>query len=51
MKDNKEILSLTHQILNEFKQIQAVMDNGLDAEIALELIKAARKEKVDDLDK
>ena len=43
--DNEDLLPLTHQILNEFKQIQAVMDNGLDAELALTLIKATKKEK------
>jgi|TARA_R110000744_G_scaffold229793_1_gene347826 hypothetical protein len=43
--DNKDLLPLTLQILDEFKQIEAVMDNGLDAELALELIKQTKKEK------
>ena len=43
--DNKNLLPLTLQILDEFKQIGAVMNNGLDAELALELIKQTKKEK------
>ncbi len=49
MKDLQHVL----QILNEFEQIQAVTDNGLDTELALELIKKARpekKEKVNEVD-
>jgi|TARA_R110002012_G_scaffold224499_1_gene396495 hypothetical protein len=41
MKDLQHVL----QILNEFEQIQAVTDNGLDTELALELIKKARPAK------
>ena len=43
----KDVITVYDDFLSddEFKQIEAVMDNGLDAELALELIKQTKKEK------